>query len=134
MNNESSKKEVIDKYLEFDSAFDSIGIKVLSDDICCQLLAFYYAFGSEEFVINKKLNADLNVAQRRLRINGGDIPDGALIETLQKYVYELVNYKRDCHPWWLNDIAKKYKIELNDSMNMVWATPSKEKKEKEMTR
>lgn len=111
-------------------AFESIGIKVLSDEVCCQLLAFFYAFGTEDFITNKRLQIDLQEAQKRLNIIDGKFPNSELIPILQNYVKEVTTYKGGERPDWLEEIAKKYNVKLDDDMNMNWNTPKEGKKKK----
>lgn len=111
-------------------AFESIGIKVLSDEVCCQLLAFFYAFGTEDFITNKRLQIDLQEAQKRLNIIDGKFPNSELIPILQNYVKKVTTYKGGERPDWLEEIAKKYNVKLDDDMNMNWNTPKEGKKKK----
>lgn len=66
-------------------------IKPLADSTCCKLLAILYVFGGnrEEFTHHNKFLADINYAQKRLNISGGEIPNWDLIPELQKYIKEL---------------------------------------------
>ena len=56
------------------STAEEAGIKMLSDERCCQLLAWVLELGgyTEESTHNFKLNQDILIAQKRLNILGGE--------------------------------------------------------------
>ena len=93
---------------------EQAGIKVLSDARCCQLLAWVLDIGgyTEESTHNIKLNQDIHIAQRRLNITGGAIPNIELITIFQKYHSELLNYlnKKTKKPQWLIDFENYYRL------------------------
>ena len=94
-----------------------------TDDYCCQLLATVYVFGSEDMIFGKRLNKDITVAQKRLNISGGHIPDGKLVSKLKEYVDELEQSikraRKEQNGWgaavssylpsWAQKIEEKYK-------------------------
>ena len=73
---------------------EQVGIKVLSDARCCQLLAWVLEIGgyTEESTHNFKLNQDIHIAQKRLNILGGETPNTELLTILKKYHSELLNF------------------------------------------
>ena len=73
---------------------EQCGLKLISDDFCCKLLAWVYAFGAETEMItyNVKLRTDISSAQKRLNIFGGEIPDKELSEKLRGYIKECGDY------------------------------------------
>ena len=93
---------------------EQAGIKVLSDARCCQLLAWVLDIGgyTEESTHNIKLNQDIHIAQRRLNITGGGIPNIELITIFNEYHSELLNYlnKKTEKPQWLIYIENYYKL------------------------
>lgn len=93
---------------------EQAGIKVLSDARCCQLLAWILDIGgyTEESTHNIKLNQDIHIAQRRLNITGGGIPNIELITIFNEYHSELLNYlnKKTEKPQWLIDFENYYKL------------------------
>lgn len=93
---------------------EQAGIKVLSDARCCQLLAWVLDIGgyTEESTHNIKLNQDIHIAQRRLNITGGGIPNIELITIFNEYHSELLNYlnKKTEKPQWLIDFENYYKL------------------------
>lgn len=88
------------------------GIKIISDDFCCKLLAWLYVFGSysEASVFHQKLHADLQYAQRRLNINGGEIPDVELSKKLRQYIAECGDWSNPIYPDWIKEIDTRYEI------------------------
>ena len=93
---------------------EQVGIKVLSDTRCCQLLAWVLEIGgyTEESTHNFKLNQDIHIAQKRLNILGGETPNTELLTIFQKYHSELLNYlnKKTKKPQWLIDFENYYKL------------------------
>lgn len=81
-------KSIYESYI---ATCKSCGIKPISDDWCCRLLAIVYVYGgnSESFTHNMKLLADVEYAQERLNIKGGCIPDAELLPELQQYIKEI---------------------------------------------
>jgi hypothetical protein len=93
---------------------EQVGIKVLSDVRCCQLLAWVFEIGgyTEESTHNFKLNQDIHIAQKRLNILAGETPKAELITIFQKYHSELLNYlnKKTKKPQWLIDFENYYRL------------------------
>lgn len=87
-------------------------IKIMSDDYCCQLLAWTYAYGGgvEAVVYNVKLNTEIKHAQERLNIMGGCIPNVRLLPLLQKYIKETKTGLKKDMPDWAKKIGHKYNI------------------------
>lgn len=93
---------------------EQVGIKVLSDVRCCQLLAWVFEIGgyTEESTHNFKLNQDIHIAQKRLNILAGETPKAELITIFQKYHSELLNFlnKKTKKPQWLIDFENYYRL------------------------
>lgn len=91
---------------------ESIGLKVISDDKCCQLLSWLYHIGgnTEASTHNKKLFHDINAAARRLNFNDGTQPNIHLLPLLRRYYDELSLYiiKKSDKPEWLEELEKHY--------------------------
>ena len=89
-------------------AFESVGITNLSDDDCCAILAWFNneKGSTEEVVYNRKLNRDLLIAQQRLNLFGGEVPNRKLVVQLNNFRHELEN-KKD-YPDWFRKIEIKY--------------------------
>lgn len=96
------------------STAEEAGIKMLSDERCCQLLAWVLELGgyTEESTHNFKLNQDILIAQKRLNILGGETPKTEMVTILKKYHSELLNYlnKKTKKPQWLIDFEYYYKL------------------------
>lgn len=106
-----------DLYRQWSDTLQSVGIKPLSDDTCCKLLAITYIFagGRSEFVLNHKLQTDICYAQKRLRILGGEIPDPELTSTLRHYICELAPcgiVGEWLKPEWAIELMSRYDLAL----------------------
>jgi hypothetical protein len=66
------------------------GLKVISDDYCCRLLAWLYVYGGgkERTTDGGIMTAHIFYAQKRLNLFGGEKPN-RLIFLMQKYVREI---------------------------------------------
>ena len=94
--------------VDFFLALDKIGASSLTDDDCCQLLAWmHYDRGATEFLDNFALVKDIKVAQQRLNIYGGEVPNVNLIEKFNEFCKEL---DQDVKPGWFIEIEKKYNL------------------------
>jgi hypothetical protein len=110
-------KEMKDFYKAMLETADNCDMKILSDDFCCQLLAFTLNFGGslEAVVMNPKMNAEIMSAQKRLNIYGGESPNVKLVPLLQKYITESslkvikINDKY-YPPQWFYDICDRYEL------------------------
>lgn len=99
-----------------ETAYNS-GLKVLSDEYCCELLAVCYFVAPEEMVFDPIVRSDLMYAQKRLNLIGGEKPNAELIPMLQKKIAELeknndvalsvFGREKDELPGWAIEIAKK---------------------------
>lgn len=87
-------------------AFESAGIGHLTDDECCQLLAWLLNHGinTEVVIFNRRLNADIECARRRLGIVSGEYPKGDLLALFDRYVRE----SKAQRPKWVKELEKKY--------------------------
>lgn len=104
-------------YQQWVDTLEGAGIKPLTDNTCCKLLAVLYVFGGdrEEFTHHNKLLADIGYAQKRLNISGGETPDRELLPELQKYIHELTpdgiqgEWRK---PQWVLELMSRYNITL----------------------
>jgi hypothetical protein len=108
--------ELKDFYTALLNTGHNIGIDVLSDDACCKLMAWVYAYGGglEAVTQNERLNADITHAQDRLNIKGGEIVTPHLFAQLKVYLKEVepyLNKKYYYVPQWAKEIFIKYGIE-----------------------
>ena len=89
------------------------GLKIVSDDKCCRLLAWLYVHGggNEAATMNFKLNTDVHEAQNRLNLYGGEKVNADLLPTLQSYIKEA----QTSNPDWIADLCKYYGLNLNMS-------------------
>jgi hypothetical protein len=102
------------------------GMKIISDDKCCRLLAWLYVYGGgNEQVIEGKLSGHIMYAQARLNIDGGEIPDGELLPVLKHYINDITgadkngfyhdtkNKKYRSPPEWVIELENEYGIEAH---------------------
>lgn len=94
------------EYEKLVNTAEQCGIKIVSDDMCCKLLAWVYVKGActELTIYNIKLRTDILTAQKRLNVFGGEIPDSKLSEKFRKYTKELEEENAD----WLDEFNRKY--------------------------
>jgi len=97
---------------EFYEAFHNAGIQPISDEQCCKILAWLYRYGgaNEAVVYNKRLNAAILYAQKRLNIIGGEIPNPELFSLLQNYLLEVKDFNSKEHPQWAYEICDQYNL------------------------
>ncbi|MDR1830813.1 MAG: hypothetical protein LBQ76_08600 [Candidatus Fibromonas sp.] len=91
---------------------ESAGLKVYSDDICCQALAWCYVYGGgNEQVLYGKIRNAILCGQYRLNLHGGEIPNVELLPMLQKYIKSI----EDIHnpPKWVLDLEKRFEIKMS---------------------
>lgn len=115
-------------FTEWNESLAGVGIKPLSDDTCCRLLAVVYVFGGEReaFTHNARLLADTRHAQKRLRLSGGEAPDAELVPVMNRYIAELEHavdiaktpetvrflFEKDWNCWAVEFMQTKYGIKL----------------------
>lgn len=94
------------EYEKLVNTAEQCGIKIVTDDMCCKLLAWVYVKGAytELTTYNVKLRIDILTAQKRLNVLGGEIPDSKLSEKFRKYTKELEEENAD----WLDEFNRKY--------------------------
>ena len=91
----------------------SAGLPIISGDKCCQVLAWLYLYGgaNEQTVFNEKLRNAIFYAQKRLNINGGEIPDMELTLVMQNYIKSISDY--DNPPQWIIELEIEYGLKPN---------------------
>lgn len=100
---------------DMSDAFASVGIKMVSDDKCCQVLAWLYVFGGgcEAVVLNKAFNGLIRISQDRLNLKGGCVPNMVLLPLLQRYTKEAEAYeagKSHDGKDWVNSINTQFNM------------------------
>lgn len=88
------------------------GIKIITDDFCCKLLAWVYMFGAETEMVtfNVMLRTDIQEAQRRVNLFGSEIPNRELCNKVRNYINECGEYFKPIRPSWIDEIDNKYGI------------------------
>lgn len=94
-------------YRQLLEACEETGIKMLSDDYCCQLLAVVDVFGNEDMVFQGMFAEDIKVAQKRANIFGGVVPNAELAAKVKYYIDELNEALHEAHEEILNDKSSK---------------------------
>jgi hypothetical protein len=91
---------------------ESAGLKIISDDKCCRLLAWLHVCGgtNEQTVFDGRLNNALLYAQKRLNLLGGEIPDVELLPVLHEYIKSITDHKNP--PEWVLELEKEYDIKV----------------------
>ena len=105
-------------YQNFTEAFERIGVRMPSDEHCAKLLAWLYAYGGgvEAVVYNKKLNADIFIAQKRANLNGGEMPNLQFFRIMQKYLLEaeqIMKMNKRTDPAWVFEIHAYYNLSIS---------------------
>lgn len=99
---------------DMEEAFGKVGMTMYSDDFCCKLLAWVYIFGggNEMVTQNRRMFEEITIAQDRLNLKGGEIPNGKLLPLLQQYMREAEHHERGVNPaeWVNTDINARYNI------------------------
>ncbi len=110
-------------YRQLLEACEETGIKMLSDDYCCQLLAVVDVFGNEDMVFQGMIAEDIEAAQKRVNIFGGAVPNAELVAKVKYYIDELnealhkahekiFNDKSSMMPEWVQPIEARYKTKF----------------------
>jgi hypothetical protein len=95
---------VAELYKETLNTAASAGMSIYSKEFLCRLLAVFYVFGSEAFVLNAKLNAITMHAWHTLRGLATDVSelDRDSFELLKKSYREIIEKRAD----WLEPYVK----------------------------
>ncbi|MDR1398645.1 MAG: hypothetical protein LBJ41_01805 [Treponema sp.] len=107
------------------ATMESMGMKPISDDFCCRILAYLYVYGggNEQVIFNDRLRTDIFEAQKRLGLNhpeGDNMPNVDLLPVLKEYIKSITggneykfwfeNREYDTPPEWVIEFEKRYKI------------------------
>jgi hypothetical protein len=95
----------------YDSAF-SAGIPIISDDECCQFLAYLNleSGANEQFVLDERIRSALLYAQKRMNLFGGERPNIELLPVFQKYASVTKKDFDENPPEWVLALEKKWGI------------------------
>jgi len=96
----------------YDTAL-SVGIHIISDDECCQLLAYLHleGGGNEQFVIDERIRNAALYAQKRMNLFGGERPNVELLPVFLKYANSCSGKEFDDNPpEWVLALEKKWGI------------------------
>jgi hypothetical protein len=71
------------------------GLKIITDDECCRLLAWLHVYGGgNEQVLDSRVSNAIFYAQGRLNLLGGETPNAGLLPVLQGYTGEFEHLPR----------------------------------------
>ncbi|MDO5575655.1 MAG: hypothetical protein Q4F84_01135 [Fibrobacter sp.] len=100
------------EYEKLMATANQCGIKVISDDWCCCLLAWLYVYGggNEATVYNSNLRVDIEEAQRRLNIFGGEVPKKELCQKMSDYIFGLQNHTTGIDAVICDEIKERYGV------------------------
>lgn len=111
MKNNKLKTNLYQQLLE---TAQSAGLKVISDERCCQLMAWLLEIGgyTEESTHNLKLRTDIFTAQKRLNLFGGEKPNTELLPIFRERHQELLAFIKEetDKPQWLINLEKHYEM------------------------
>lgn len=97
-------------------AMMSVGLSLYSDEFACELLAWFHVVGgsNEAVVLNAALHGALMACAKKLKIEGGEVPDSAMSALWKLKVEELHDVIRSDTEWpvWLKAICERYKLDL----------------------
>jgi hypothetical protein len=99
-------------YKQLHNTAKAAGINILTDEKCCEILAWLLVFGGgiEKAVFDCVLNTDIIVAQERLNLYGGERANAELLPLLRQKVKECEEHLQGKEYEWLHKLAKKYKV------------------------
>ena len=96
-------------YRDWLGAFAAIGTPSIGRDTAARILAVTYVHGNNEaLVYNYKYLHDIYHIQQMYHFEGGESPDGELVELIRQYIKELEHY-RDEHDTGESDAVFKNK-------------------------
>lgn len=108
------KRRIDNLYGQLIKTAENTGLKILSDERCCQLMVWLLEIGgyTEESTHNVKLREDIFAAQKRLNLLGGETPNIELLPILKGFHKEILSFIKEENekPLWLVELEKHYKI------------------------
>lgn len=100
----------MDLYRQMLDACQQIGVKMLSDDTCCRLLAVAFKFGDESAVYSEIMRMDIREAQARAGLLPGAVPDEAMIWEVKRYANQIERKRAG----WLSELGERYGVTFPD--------------------
>ena len=96
---------------------DAVGMTVVKkDDLARAMAIILNEGGNEQFVYSYKLKVEMDFAQEKYHIRGGETPDPRFVLPLQRYVREIEIYQeqhKGGYPGWAVTLMKdRYGIKL----------------------
>ena len=91
------------------------GIPILSADTCARLMAVVHSCTNEGFTYSERALVEIQYAQKRFGLEGGETPDAEFAALLKQYVDEIESYGKEHKavvPWAVQFAKERYGIEL----------------------
>ena len=96
-------------YRDWLGAFAAIGTPAIGRDTAARILSVTYVHGNNEaLVYNDKYLQDIYHIQQIYHFEGGESPDGELVELTRQYIKELEHYREE-HDNDLNESGAVFK-------------------------
>lgn len=104
---------MFDLGLDIESAFNSMGASMYSNDFSAQILSYTFVFGgsNEAVTQNKKLSFAISIAQKKANLYGGEIANNEMMQLIQKYIDECRQGKAG---GWIKKICERYDLKWFD--------------------
>jgi len=105
-------------YKQMHAACEQIGVKMLSDDMCCKLLAVVFVYGDESAVYSPLMRLDIKTARDRAHINPCCMSDVEMAIRIADYTRQLETGNAP----WLSQIESRYGVifpKLEDMSNGI---------------
>lgn len=112
-----NQESIFQFYLATLRTADVVGMAVVKKDDLARMLAIVYnEDGNEQFAYSYKLRAEMQFAQEKYHIKGGETPDPRFTLLLQRYIREIEVYQeqhKGGYPDWAVKLMKdRYGIKL----------------------
>lgn len=112
-----------DFYLATLRTADVVGMAVAKKDDLARVMAIIYKEGNNEQLTHSgKLKAEIEFAQEKYHIKGGETPDSRFLILMQRYIREIEVYQEtlDGYPDWAHILMKeRYGIKLYNTQASV---------------
>lgn len=110
-------------YLSTLRTADAVGMAVVKkDDLARAMAIIYNEGGNEQFAHSYKLMAEMQFAQEKYHIKGGETPDPRFLTLVKRYIREIEIYQEnlDGYPDWAHILMKeRYGIKLYNNQATV---------------
>lgn len=91
------------------------GIPILSEDTCARLLAIVHSITHEGFTYSERALVEIQYAQKRFGLEGGETPDAEFAALVKQYVDEIESYgavHKKVIPWAAEFVKQRYGFDV----------------------